>query len=659
MALVKNANKQMHLMIEKSLFYIGSYLYNLEIYEMALLVFRKILNHNAHNTDARYKLGRTLLKLQDNPGAVEAFKNALQERPESCPILTMLGTAYLRCGDTECAENAFRRSLDLNPEDVDTCQRLAQTLRRKGKLGDAMAYAKRAANIQPLASSYIELGRIFLALKDFNAAAQTLSRALELEPRNPEANFQLAKLYRNTGDYSKSKDFAQKAVANSKKTSAYADFSKIVAGELKVYRGEFQPSCSTLAEYIPSDGKILHILENSLPYRTSGYTYRSNYILKTQKSYGLLPIGITRPGFPADYGKSGFQEKDVVNGVTYHRIGIEGSPNYNHQPLDHYLQHYADHVLQLAREEKPSLLHAHSNFKNGLVAKSVAQALGIPWVYELRGLWEDTQVSTGTITSASEKYNFFRGLEDVCLKSADAVITISHMLKKALCERGIASDRIYVVPNAVDVESFPVVKRDVRLSNELKIGDAPTIGYITSLVQYEGVNVLIHAFKELIGEVPKLRLVLVGDGEERKNLEDLVEVLEIGEHVIITGRIDHSEILRYYSLIDIFVVPRLPLKVCELVTPLKPYEAMSTGRVLVVSDLKALREMVIEDRTGLFFNAGDPAHLAQVCLRILFDQKRQNSLRKEAAQWVRKNRTWQSVVRNSLTAYQAILNSTC
>ncbi|MCB0339843.1 MAG: glycosyltransferase, partial [Bdellovibrionales bacterium] len=389
----------------------------------------------------------------------------------------------------------------------------------------------------------------------------------------------------------------------------------------------------------------------SLPHRPSGYGYRSHYLLKTQRALGLSPCASTRPGFPADYGIREFNDVDERDGVSYHRLKLHGDPSYNRWPLDQYLRIYAERLYGLAVKQQPQILHAASNFKNGFVAKSVSEALNIPWVYELRGLWEDTQVSKGIINTQTERYKFMRNVETFCLKSSHAIVTISETLRNEIVQRGVKAEKVFVVPNAVELDSFRPLERDQDLAQALKLGDGPVLGYVSSLVAYEGIEILVRGFAELLKSEPSARLLIVGDGEEYVRLQQLVTKLGIQNAAILTGRVPHSDVRKYYSLIDIFVVPRLPLRVCEIVTPLKPYEAMAMKKAVVVSDVAALKEMVQTDHTGLTFKAGDPSDLARVCLELCQQPDRRKDLGENAARWVKNYRTWESVVSNYFPAY--------
>src|SRR5690606_4145312 len=205
---------------------------------------------------------------------------------------------------------------------------------------------------------------------------------------------------------------------------------------------------------------------------------------------------------------------------------------------------------------RPDLIHAASSFKNGLVGLALARALGVPFVYELRGLWEDTEVPKGGIDERSEQYRYYSELETECLRHADAVVTLGEPLRREIIERGVAPERVFVVPNAVDSQLFPTVLRRRSLQRQLGLGRGPVLGYIGALVAYEGLDVLLTAFARVRANGLKARLIIVGDGDDRERLEGLAADLNLGSSVLFLGAIPHEELLDYYSLIDLFVLPR-------------------------------------------------------------------------------------------------------
>jgi len=412
----------------------------------------------------------------------------------------------------------------------------------------------------------------------------------------------------------------------------------------------------------------LHVLRMSLPFKQTGYSFRSQEILLGQKDIGMDPVAVTDPFFPEGDGHETSDMVEEIEGVVYHRLPgparLEANPTTSagfrydvyhseiRDPLDEYLAYFARELHGLARRIRPSLIHSHSNHRNALVGSAAAGALGIPHVYEVRGMWEDSSVSRGMLDPNDDLYQLERNMETRCCREADAVVTLSQTMKHELVSRGIEAQKIFLVPNGANPERFPIIEdRCERLARELGLGSGPVIGYAGSLSTYEGVSDLLKGFRQVLDVIPAVRALIIGDGRDAERAHATAAELELGASVIFAGRVDRAELMDYYSLIDILVVPRPPFRVCQIVTPLKPYEAMATGRAVVVSDVQALREMIVEGQTAVSFQAGSPDSLAAVCVELCKNPERRRELGAYAARWVRENRSWKAVAAGYLDAY--------
>jgi glycogen(starch) synthase len=135
-------------------------------------------------------------------------------------------------------------------------------------------------------------------------------------------------------------------------------------------------------------------------------------------------------------------------------------------------------------------------------------------------------------------------------------------------------------------------------------------------------GLLLDALPAIIEKTPDIRVLLVGGGPQEANLRQQADKLGLKDHVIFTGRVPHSEVNRYYDLINVLAYPRHPMRLTELVTPLKPLEAMAQGQLFVASDVGGHKELVEHNKTGILFKAGDRQALAQAILELL--NNRQN-----------------------------------
>lgn len=390
-------------------------------------------------------------------------------------------------------------------------------------------------------------------------------------------------------------------------------------------------------------GRIAHIVFASLPYHQSGYVIRSQAVAHCQQAAGLDPRFITRAGFPRNQGIAGAPAEETIDGVPYYRI----APNFGSGGRqDLTILETVKQAVPLLQRLRPAALQPASNHVQGQIALALGRPMGIPVVYEARGFWEETWASHPwhelEDAIATDHYRMTREIEAHVMRESDAVVTLSETMKAAIVERGVAPDRVVVIPNAVDVEAFTPAPRDEGLAAELGLEPGiAVVGYVSSLNAYEGIRYLLEAAAVLKARGRSLRVLIVGDGKDRGALE--TRAAELGLHdgtVLMAGRVAHDQVLRYYSLIDVFVVPRTADRVSQLVTPLKPFEAMALERAVVVSDLPALREIVQPGETGLTFRAEDAEDLAGVVEGLLDDAALRARLGRQAREWVLADRTW-------------------
>jgi glycosyltransferase involved in cell wall biosynthesis len=295
---------------------------------------------------------------------------------------------------------------------------------------------------------------------------------------------------------------------------------------------------------------------------------------------------------------------------------------------------------------RPAVLQAATNHLQAQVAFALARPFNIPVVYEVRGFWEETWLSTSHRDEATamqaDRYRLTREVETAAMLAADAVVTLSETMRSEIIDRGCAPDRVIVVPNAVDLHRFRPVPRDDRLASSLGIEPSDTVlGYVSTFSPYEGIVYLVEATARLRHSGRKVKVLLVGNGAAFESIEQAGARLGLDDGTLIMpGLVPHEDVLAYYSLIDVFVVPRTADRVCRMVTPLKPYEAMALERAVVVSDLPALREIVDPGETGLTFRAEDSDDLARVLEGLLDDPALRTRLGRQAREWVATERTW-------------------
>lgn len=422
-------------------------------------------------------------------------------------------------------------------------------------------------------------------------------------------------------------------------------------GELEGFRGH-RPQGSARGPITPVPGRILHALTNSLPHTASGYAHRSHSILCSLQDAGFEVSAVTRPGYPVQVGVPWAAHVDTVDSVDYLRLLPRRMAQGMRARLDQHVVFLEEEVRRL----RPALIHTTTHFTNAAVVRAVAEATGIPWVYEVRGQLADTWASTrGEAARASERYREFVAREAEAARSADGVVTLGEGMRSSLLDLGVDPGHLIVCPNAVGAEF--IVEPPSREQARVDLGLDPALTYIgtvSSIVDYEGLDLLVRAMAHLAPQHPRLRLRIAGDGVALPGLKVLARQLGVDHLCDFAGRIPRSEALVHHAALDVFVVPRRDLPVTRSVTPMKSIEASAVGRPVVASDLPALAELVEDGVTGALFAPEDLSSLVSMLEPLITDPGRARRLGEAGREWALSTRTWQGNAARYAELYRSL-----
>ncbi|MEX2964189.1 glycosyltransferase family 4 protein [Microbulbifer sp. TYP-18] len=413
------------------------------------------------------------------------------------------------------------------------------------------------------------------------------------------------------------------------------------------------PERAPTSAYDPVARRILYVAASVLPYHVSGYTTRTQNVLSAIIRKGWEVKCIARPGYPLDRPDA----REVEVGNEYELDGVKyrllGGKERNKVDSEQYLLLAAKQIAEEIRAFKPMVVHAASNYETALPALIAARQLGIPFYYEVRGLWEYTAASKRAGWETTERFALDRKLESLAAQHAEGVFTLTNAMADELVARGVTHECVQLLPNAIDLQKFQSRPYNKLLASKLGIKrDDYVIGYIGSLVGYEGLDDLLVAvsmFKETMSEV---QLVIVGAGAIMNDLQWQVQQLGIDKNVHFVGRVAPDSVQEYFSILDVVALPRKDIPVCRLVSPLKPLEAMAMRVPMVVSSVNALSEMVKHEQTALIHQSEDPADLCRCLKRLADDSLLRKNLAENAFQHVHDNRTWSQVIGVVVEAYE-------
>ena len=524
-----------------------------------------------------------------------------------------------------------------------------------------MSHLINSTEYQPSINNvYVGILRALVRRKD--AHALEFGEMYYDEIRDQRATRTLVQLHGKSGNFLRPIELLKTMPKSSWRNEQLARFKNAA----KIYSNGFEISLKKAPQIQTKPGVVLYHASQSRPHTSSGYAIRTHGLVSALQNHGVDIKVCLRQGYPLDrhdFIANEVQPTKVIENIEYYFSPISRSNSsiinyqevYNFNRFEDYQLQAISSLIKSAQELRPELIHSASNFVVGMAGAKAAKALGIPSIYEIRGFWHLTQATKREGYESSDHFRLSERLEIETAKESDYVFTITNALKEILVENGVEEHKISVLPNAVELDKFKVRKKNKKLEASLGFNGKVVIGYIGSFVNYEGLNLLLEAcaiLQKRLGDI--FRVLLVGDGEMMNSLRKAARFLQLEDIIRFTGRVDHDEVEDYYSLIDIAPMPRIGHQVCELVSPLKPFEAMSSGKVLITSNVKALAEIVDHGNTGLVFEKDNSSDLAEKLESVILDPELRLKLGANARAWVEKNHSWENVSKQVLEVYKKI-----
>ncbi len=403
--------------------------------------------------------------------------------------------------------------------------------------------------------------------------------------------------------------------------------------------------------------KVVFILHSSMPYLSGGYATRAHGLIKGIEQAGVNVFPYTRPGFPHDLKKKNlklrFSSVDFIDGIVYRRI--ESTINRLEYDEKYFMWKSINEYRKIFLKERPDIVHGRSTYLISLPAYVAAVSLGIPFVYEVSGLWELVFESRADADKNFLKIQRIRALETLVMQGADQILTLTSDMRDEIVSRGISPENVTLIPNSVDINKFYKVDKNYSLQKEVGIEDKDFVfGYIGSFVEYEGLDDLIYAFNNVAGVMPNAKLLLVGSGNVKEKIVAAAKNTDYSQRIIVLDRIPHDEVVNYYSLLDIVVFARKGWDVCEKVSPMKPFEAMACEKVVLASSVKALKD-IVSDGIGFIFEKDSIDDLSKNLKQLYSKRDQLPTIGKLARNWVVNNRSWNIAGNNVKNVYDIVI----
>jgi glycosyltransferase involved in cell wall biosynthesis/SAM-dependent methyltransferase len=584
-------------------------------------------------------------------GRSTRFRPSDAERPDD---LSARAVGALREGKHELAHRLAAQAQEMQPNDPRAAFVDAAARWELGTGGDVIDEMERRAESGTTETDLEVAVRFFRHVEDLPRAAELLSR---MHNASPARLRDIARALQARGHCALALETSTRALELDPDDAVAASVRDRALGTIGVLSGHSPPGPKPKLQTLESvSGRVLHLLQRSFPHHVSGGTVRSHNLIKAQRQAGIEAHAVTQRGFPWTSGVEDVDAREVVDNVPYHH---RPSPNGVPDRLDVRLERNLEAASEVAELVRPSILHPASDYVNGFTALELRARFGLPVIYEVRGFPEERLVKRSGSRAMWDPHVARRKLEMRCWLESDRLVTLARVMKDHMVTRGVGAEKITVIPNAVDPDVFAPSPRDPSFAHRLGIAEDETVlGYVSTLNRYEGLEYLIAATAKLIERGHHVRALIVGEGPSRRGLEETVASLGITDQVTLAGRVEHAEVPRVYSVIDVFVVPRTAEATCQLVMPLKPYEAMAAGRPVVVSGTRVLRELILDGTIGLSFEPEDVTSLADVVEPLIEDPARREELGGRARDWVASERTWRGNAELYRSLYEEIAQGT-
>ena len=414
-------------------------------------------------------------------------------------------------------------------------------------------------------------------------------------------------------------------------------------GTLKIQTHELLLNCF--------NNNVLFACHSNGYFHPNGYAFRTKEIATALTDSQIEIHAMTRLGYPWDLAEHMQTEK--VKTTKFGDLEFKHFEDKERSivgPESIYIQRYAEIIAEEAQKSHSSVIHAHSNYINGHAAAQAGNRLGIPSVFEMRGLWHLSRAVKEPIFEGTEHYQYLEKMEIEAAMLCDHVVTLNQSLKSWLISKGVDESKISIVPNSVHLRNEDYIHSQTN--------DVYTFGFAGSITAYEGLDDLIEAIRLLKNKGVPIKLRVAGSGTYFSTLKKLVTDYKLEKQIKLLGRIPNSAIEEFYKTVDAIVIPRKDYKVTRLVTPLKLVEAMNYGKPVVCSNLPALKEVVSDGIDGLLFQSGSAADLALTLEDLMARPDKGLSLARAAHEKIANDFNWQKSAKEYLKIYNNFYNKT-
>ncbi len=407
-----------------------------------------------------------------------------------------------------------------------------------------------------------------------------------------------------------------------------------------LFKNDFDVIHKKELDYTPV-GHVLYISASSLLNSLNGYANRSHQIAKSIVEQGNT---VTLLSF-ATKTIDELKERRIIDGVEY--VTYYFSPQELQSGIISNSYYLSQFIETEARRNKSSVIHAGSNYENALPGFVASKKVGIPFIYEARGLWHYTKATLQADWQESERFKLAEKMEKLLMERADVVFSISSQLRNFITKKySIEPSKVFLLKNSV-----PSLIGEFHKPQ--KKSEPFILGYLGSLTGYEGVDSLLEALSLAKKSAHSIKLRIGGEGVQRQGLEIHAKKLNLSTEVEFLGTINRDQIDDFYEQVDLMVYPRKSSQLTELIPPMKVLEPACFQTLTLTSNLAPIVEICECIPTIVTADLTTPKKILKNVLTI---KKNFDTLQSQFKTFDFKEHTWKVQAKNYIKTLDTALS---
>ncbi|MFV8826382.1 glycosyltransferase family 4 protein [Alkalihalobacterium sp. APHAB7] len=338
--------------------------------------------------------------------------------------------------------------------------------------------------------------------------------------------------------------------------------------------------------------------------------------------------------FPNDRTCRKVYQTENVDGIHVKRsFRIKDKKSSAKNRLANYFSFMLSSILSGMFTKKPDVVYATSpQLFVGVAGYVLSRFHRAKFAFEVRDLWVDFAEVLSQFNN-KKLLNLARKLEMFLYKKADIIITVTEGYKEKLIEKGIPADKIEVITNGVDPDTLPDNKEASNIKEKYNIQDQFLILFAGNIGAAQGLEVVIEAAAELKNTNKPVVFMLIGNGVEKKHLQEKATELQL-ENVIFVDGMKRSELIQYYQAADVCLVSLKKHPLFEITIPSKVFDCMGMNVPLLLGVDGEARRIVETNHAGVYFEPENSDDLVHKVNTIIDQQEVLMEMRKHIRQAV-------------------------